>query len=164
MARTHTYETTTTWRGNRGEGTRDYRSYARDHDTVAAGRPVLQGSSDAAFRGDGARWNPELLLVAALSQCHLLQYLHRCALNGVVVTAYVDAAVGVRAAAADGGGRFDRVVLRPKVTVAAEDMVARGAELHAEAARLCFIAASVNFPVDHEPEVRAATGPAAAEG
>ena len=155
MPRTHTYETVTTWRGNLGDGTRDYRSYDRAYDTEAGARPVLRGSSDPAFRGDAARWNPELLLVAALSECHLLQYLHRCALGGVVVTSYVDAATGVMTETPDGGGRFEEVVLRPRVTVADPAMVERATELHAEASRLCFIAASVTFPVRHEARVTA---------
>ena len=107
----------TTWTGNRGDGTTGYRSYDRSHDSTADGRPTLHGSADPAFRGDPQRWNPELLLVAALSQCHLLTYLHLCAEAGVVVTRYRDAAEGTMAQ--DGvGGRFTEVVLRPVVTVA----------------------------------------------
>jgi organic hydroperoxide reductase OsmC/OhrA len=82
MARTHRYAVTTTWTGDRGTGTSGYRDYDRDHESVADGRPPLPGSSDPAFRGDPARWNPELLLVAALSQCHMLWYLHLCAEAG----------------------------------------------------------------------------------
>jgi organic hydroperoxide reductase OsmC/OhrA len=151
MARRHSYETLTTWTGARGQGTIDYRSYDRTYETAAAGRPDIAGSSDPAFRGDADRWNPEQLLVAALSQCHLLSYLHRCALGGVVVTAYEDTAEGSMAETPDGGGHFEEVVLRPIVTVAEPGMVDRAQELHHEAAALCFIAASVNFPVRHEP-------------
>ena len=151
MARRHSYETLTTWTGARGQGTIDYRSYDRTYETAAAGRPAIAGSSDPAFRGDADRWNPEQLLVAALSQCHLLSYLHRCALGGVVVTAYEDTAEGSMAETPDGGGHFEEVVLRPVVTVAEPGMVDRAQELHHEAAALCFIAASVNFPVRHEP-------------
>ncbi len=161
MPRTHTYETVTTWRGNLGDGTRDYRSYERAYDTEAVGRPVLRGSSDPAFRGDASRWNPELLLVAALSECHLLQYLHSCAVSGVVVTSYVDAATGVMAQTPDGGGRFEEVVLRPRVTVADPTMVERATASHADASRLCFIAASMNFPVRHEARVTVGAASAA---
>jgi len=153
MERRHRYETETTWRGNRGSGTADYRAYDRAFDTLADGRPPVPGSSDPIFRGDASRWNPELLLVAALSQCHLLSYLHRCAVNRVVVLGYVDAAVGEMVETADGGGRFTEVVLRPVVTVESPAMVQRAEELHDEAAELCFIARSVNFPVRHEPRV-----------
>jgi organic hydroperoxide reductase OsmC/OhrA len=153
MPRTHHYETTTTWTGNTGEGTAAYRSYERSHQTAAEGRPAIVGSSDPAFRGDAERWNPELLLVAALSQCHLLAYLHQCTLGCVVVTAYVDPATGTMAETPDGGGHFEDVVLRPVVTVADAAMTERARELHEAAAERCFIANSVNFPVRHAPEI-----------
>lgn len=141
MERHHSYATTTTW------------TEGRAHETVAAGRPVLLSSSDPAFRGDASRWNPELLLVSALSQCHLLWYLHLCADAGVVVTGYVDAAEGTMVEGADGGGRFEEVVLRPAVTVAEAAIVDRALSLHERAHELCFIARSVNFHVRHEPTV-----------
>jgi organic hydroperoxide reductase OsmC/OhrA len=125
--------------------------------TVADGRPELAGSSDPAFRGDKTRWNPELELVAALSQCHMLSYLHVCATAGVVVTAYEDAPYGLMAETADGGGHFTEVVLRPRVTVQAADMAGAARELHAQASAKCFIAGSVNFPVRHEPTTVAAS-------
>ncbi len=150
MARTHAYAITTTWTGNRGEGTSSYRAYGRDHDLDAAGRPTLAASSDPAFRGEADRWNPELLLVAALSDCHLLAYLHLCAVNGVVVTGYRDEATGTMEEVS-GGGRFTEVVLRPIVTVADESMIGRANALHHDAHASCFIASSVNFPVRTEP-------------
>jgi organic hydroperoxide reductase OsmC/OhrA len=151
MTPRHVYETRTTWTGDRGQGTADYRSYDRTHDTTAPGRPAIAASSDPAFRGDADRWNPELLLVAALSQCHMLSYLHKCALGGVVVTAYEDTAEGVMVESDDGGGHFEDVVLRPLVTVAEAGMVERAQALHHDASAVCFIASSVNFPVRHEP-------------
>ncbi len=152
MGRTHHYTVTTTWTGNRGSGTSGYRDYARDHESTADGRPPLLASADSAFRGDRTRWNPELLLVAALSECHMLSYLHVCAAAGVVVTGYRDAAEGAMAQEGD-GGRFTEVVLRPAVTVADAATAERAQALHTEAAALCFIASSVNFPVRHEPTV-----------
>ena len=149
MARTHTYDITTTWTGNRGAGTSDYRAYGRDHDLDAHGRPTLAASSDPGFRGEADRWNPELLLVAALSDCHLLAYLHLCAVNGVVVTGYRDEAIGTMEQVGD-GGRFTEVVLRPIVRVADESMIERANALHHDAHASCFIASSVNFPVRTE--------------
>jgi organic hydroperoxide reductase OsmC/OhrA len=154
MSTLHRYETSVCWRGNRGTGTSSYRACDRAFETTAAGRPTLSGSADPAFRGDAASWNPELLLVAALSQCHLLSYLHRCAIDGVVVCDYRDDASGVMAEDADSGGRFTEVVLRPQVLVSSPQMVARAVALHDAAADLCFLASSVNFPVGHEPDVR----------
>lgn len=119
----------------------------------AAGRPDLQGSSDPAFRGDAARWNPEDLLVASLSSCHMLWYLHLCAQAKITVLAYRDDASGTMVEDEGGGGRFTAAVLKPVVTIAAGGDVARAKALHEEAHRLCFIANSVNFPVTIEAEV-----------
>jgi organic hydroperoxide reductase OsmC/OhrA len=153
--REHRYAAAVRWTGNRGVGTADYRSYGREHEVEAGGKPMIRASSDPAFRGNPERWNPEELLVASLSQCHLLEYLHLCAVNGVVVTAYEDRPEGMMVQTEDGGGHFELVVLRPTVTVASEEMVGRATELHEDANRLCFIANSVNFPVRHEPEIAA---------
>ena len=148
MAREHRYSVTVTWTGNTGTGTSGYRDYARAHEISTEGKAAIAASSDPAFRGDRARWNPEELLVAALSSCHQLAYLHLCAVAGVVVVEYVDHAEGVMAETPDGAGQFVRVVLRPKVTIAAGSDAVKALELHHEAHEKCFIARSVNFPVE----------------
>jgi organic hydroperoxide reductase OsmC/OhrA len=148
----HRYDARTSWTGNRGAGTSGYRAYSRDHEIAADGKPPIAGSSDRAFRGDPARWNPEDLLVSALSSCHMLSYLHLCAVSGIVVTAYEDRASGEMRETEDGGGRFASAVLRPRVTISAGDAVLARA-LHEKAHHLCFIASSVNFPVGCEPEI-----------
>ena len=155
---THTFEATVRWPAARGEETTDYRAYSRDHEVSAGHAPPIPGSADPAFRGDGARWNPEPLLVASLSQCHMLWYLHLCATNDVVVAGYEDHADGVMEQAEDGGGRFEQVTLRPVVTVTDASMTDAGMDLHAGAHELCFIASSVNFPVRHEPRIEVASG------
>ncbi len=151
----HRYALTVRWTGNLGEGTAGYRAYSRDHDVEIPGLPVLKGSSDPTFRGDPARYNPEQLLLAALSQCHMLSFLHVAVMNGVVVTGYVDEAEGLMRSNRDGSGQFESVTLKPQVTVASEDHLPLMAELHHKANQLCFIARSVNFPVHHEPVTRA---------
>ena len=149
--RSHSYTTVVTWTGDRGTGTSGYRDYDRDHDVAAQGRAMILGSSDPTFRGDPTRWNPELLLVASLSQCHMLWYLHLAAEAGVVVTGYVDEAVGTMVEHRGAEGRFTQVTLRPRVTVTDAAMAQTAQALHARANELCFIARSVNFPVRHEP-------------
>jgi len=142
------------WTGNTGTGTSGYRGYERSYEIMAgAAKPAIPGSSDPVFRGDRSRWNPEELLVAALSSCHQLAYLHLCADAGIVVVAYVDRAEGVMAETPDGAGQFTRVTLRPKVMVAAGSNVETARELHHQAHTMCFIARSVNFPVKCEPEI-----------
>ena len=154
--RTHRYRIDLKWTGNRGTGTSDYRAYGRDHRIAAAGKPPLAASADRLFRGDRDRWNPEELLVASLSSCHQLWYLHLCAEAGVVLLAYEDHAEGVMRESADGGGRFERVVLRPVATIADAAQAEHAEALHREASAKCFIASSVKFPVEHEPTVRVA--------
>jgi organic hydroperoxide reductase OsmC/OhrA len=149
----HSYRVTLAWTGNRGTGTSGYKDYGRDHVVHAAGKHDIAGSSDRAFFGDTDRWNPEEMLLAALSQCHLLSYLHVASRNGIVVVDYTDSATGVMEQTADGGGHFTSATLRPVVTIAAGD-AALALELHHEASAQCFIASSVNFPVGHEPEIR----------
>jgi len=151
----HNYELALTWTGNQGTGTSAYRAYSRSHEVTAAGRPPLLGSSDPAFRGETDRWNPELLLVAALSGCHLMSYLHVCVESGVVVIDYTDAPAGSMTQTPGGGGRFTSVTLRPRVTLAraSAGKVDLATRLHRDASARCFIASSVNFPVHHEPTV-----------
>ncbi|MFJ9774077.1 OsmC family protein [Kitasatospora sp. NPDC101157] len=155
MARQHEYTAEISWTGNQGTGTSDYRSYSRDVEVTAEGLPAIPGSADPVFRGDRARWNPEQLLLVALSQCHLLSYLHLCAVNGVVVTSYVDRPVGTMTVSPE-GGHFTSAVLHPRVEVAEAGMAEQALALHAQANRACFIANSVNFPVQHEAEVTVA--------
>jgi organic hydroperoxide reductase OsmC/OhrA len=147
----HTYRVRVEWTGNRGVGTRGYREYGREHVLSAAGKPEIPGSSDPAFRGNPERWNPEELLVASASACHKLWYLHLCADAGIVVTAYVDDAVGTIRDAASGGG-FAGIVLRPRVTIAAGD-AGVAADLHEAAHARCNIANSVAFPITCEPTI-----------
>ena len=158
MPKTHQYLVTVQWTGNTGSGTSGYKQYKRDHEISAGtGKPAIPGSSDAAFRGDPTRWNPEELLVAALSACHKLWYLHLCAEAGIVVIDYKDRAEGEMEEASDGSGRFKRVVLHPQVTIAAGSDLSRARELHGTAHEKCFIANSVNFPVQHDPDMRIET-------
>jgi organic hydroperoxide reductase OsmC/OhrA len=149
----HTYAVTVTWTGNLGDGTRSYRGYRRDHTVEADGRPAIPASSDPVFRGDPARWNPEQLLVAAVSQCHMLWYLHLCADAGVVVLEYRDEASGSCRIHRDGSGEFTEVTLRPQVVVEDPATTERALALHADVGALCQIARSVAFPVRHEPSV-----------
>lgn len=151
MDKQHHYELTVEWTGNTGSGTSGYRQYERSHAIRAAQKPALLASSDPAFRGDPTRYNPEVLLLASLSSCHMLWYLHLCAEAGITVVAYTDAATGTMEETAAGGGRFCQVTLHPRVAVLHEAMVEKAVSLHQTAQARCFIANSVNFPVHHRP-------------
>jgi organic hydroperoxide reductase OsmC/OhrA len=153
MSHTHQYNVTTSWVGNRGTGTSEYKAYDRNHDITINGKPPLLCSSDPGFRGDKTRHNPEELLVASLSGCHMLWYLHLCAANGIVVTDYRDNATGTMEENKDGSGQFSEVVLHPRVTVRDSSMIEKANSLHHAANKMCFIARSVKFPVHHKPVV-----------
>ena len=124
-----------TWTGNLRSGTSGYRDYSRNYEIGAEGKPVIHGSADPAFRGDQ------------------LWYLHLAAEAGIIVTAYADRAEGVLEIGRDGVGRFKSVVLRPTVTVTKGSDPDRARTLHKPAHEKCFIANSVNFPVECEPEI-----------
>lgn len=158
MKKHHHYESTVRWTGNKGTGTSAYRAYSRDHEIRGPGKPLIPGSSDPAFLGDASRYNPEELLVVSLSTCHMLWYLHLCAVNKVVVLEYEDHAEGTMEETADGGGRFLEVTLRPSVTVTSESDLETAKRLHHDAHEKCYIANSVNFPVGCEPVIRRVGG------
>lgn len=150
MAKEHTYNLTVKWTGNNGRGTIDYRSYGRNHQIWAENKEEILASSDPAFRGDRTKYNPEEFLVASLSSCHMLWFLHLCADSGVIVTDYVDKPVGVMVETENGGGKFKEVTLNPTITVTDISMVDKIDGIHRKANELCFIANSVNFPVYHK--------------
>jgi len=152
VGKQHKFQLRTSWTGNTGKGTADYRSYKRDHEIAGDGKQAsIPCSSGPVFRGDGARYNPEELLIGSLSACHMLWMLHLCADAGIVVTEYSDAASGVMSEEPDGGGRFTEVTLNPRITITDEARIPDVEALHVKAHELCFIARSVNFPVRHLP-------------
>jgi organic hydroperoxide reductase OsmC/OhrA len=154
MSKQHHYSLNIRWTGNKGEGTTHYRSYSRDHIISAEGKPDLSGSSDPAFLGNRQHYNPEDLLLASLSSCHMLWYLHLCADAGVIVVDYIDQPSAILVEEQGSGGRFTEATLCPVVTVAEASMADKALQLHAEAHRCCFIANSLNFPVRNEPVIR----------
>lgn len=152
--KSHYYTSTLKWTGNLGSGTSGYKEYSRDFELSSEKKPVISGSSDPAFRGSPERYNPEELLVQALSSCHMLWYLHLCANAGIVVESYVDDARGIMKENPDGSGQFESVLLAPEVIVSDSEMTAKAYELHFEVHNFCFIARSVSFIVEIKPIIK----------
>ncbi|GAB3425330.1 OsmC family protein [Niabella aquatica] len=150
MSRQHHYNVTILWESK--DGTIDYKGYQRDHTISVKNKPVIEASSDPSFRGNASKYNPEELFVASVANCHMLWYLHLCAINGVIVTYYEDKAKGMMTENADGSGRFTEVALHPIVTVLSKEMISKAEGLHKEANKFCFIANSLNFAVTHQPK------------
>jgi organic hydroperoxide reductase OsmC/OhrA len=156
--RTHQYHIRTGWQGNLGTGTSAYTAYSRNFDLTAAKKATqIAGSSDPAFRGDPGRYNPEELLLGAISSCHMLWVLHLCADAGIVITEYADEASGEMVEHPDGSGEFTSVTLRPRMVITDGSRIAEAEDLHHRANELCCLARSMAFPVKHEPQVVAVT-------
>lgn len=148
----HRYDVRTTWSAGAEGAPKSNESLSRTHRIEIAGKPTIEATSDPAFRGDPARHNPEDLLVASLSSCHMLWYLVLCVGRKIPILAYEDGAYGIMAETPR-PGRFVEVVLRPKVTIAKGGDKALAAKLHERAHAECFVANSVNFPVRHEATI-----------
>ena len=124
--------------------------YSRGH-TVSFAEHVVPATASAHVVGKWAvkgAVDPEEMLVAALSNCHMLTFLHVARLKGFVVTRYRDQAVGVMEKDAEGRMAVTRVTLRPAITY--EGRRPSDAErdaLHHEAHEECFIANSVKTQV-----------------
>lgn len=151
--KTHNYNATINWTGNKGTGTDNYKNYERNHTISIDNKPIILGSSDPAFREDKTRHNPEDMFVSSLSSCHMLWYLHFCSVNNIIVEEYTDTVTGIMAEEKDGKGYFTEVTLTPRVVVSDVNMIEKAIELHHEANKYCFISNSVNFPVNHNPIV-----------
>lgn len=151
----HHYKTELTWTGNTGAGTKNYIAYQRSHTITVVGKPLLECSSDPAFRGDPSKYNPEELFLASLSSCHMLWYLHLCATAGIVVISYTDTASGMLQENADGSGQFTEAVLHPQVVITKTEKIETANALHHKANEMCFIARSCNFLIRHEPRCTA---------
>lgn len=149
----HKYQSKIEWTGNNGSGTDSYKSYERNHNVIIENKPIIQLSSDPAFRGEKSRHNPEDLLVSSISSCHMLWYLHFCSVNNVIVDEYTDTVEGIMLEDATGKGSFKEVTLHPNVIVRSKEMIEKAIELHKKANEYCFIANSVNFPIKHLPKV-----------
>ncbi len=146
----HNYKVSVEWTGNEGAGTLDYRSYNRNHRISVAGKyDGIDGSSDASFRGDASKYNPEELFLSSLSACHMLWYLHLCSVNGIVVVDYRDNATGMMEESLNGSGRFVEVTLNPVVRITDKGLISRAEALHVKAGEMCFIANSINFKVKY---------------
>ena len=148
----HHYTVSLEWTGNKGSGTFDYRSYARDHEIKGSDKSMsILGSSDPSFRGDPLRYNPEELFLSSISSCHMLWFLHLCSVQGIIVLEYTDEPKGTMIEKEDGSGAFDEVTLYPNVVVAQEKMIPLANNIHEEANKMCFIANSCNFKIAHSP-------------
>jgi organic hydroperoxide reductase OsmC/OhrA len=131
-----------------------YDAYPRNHAIAFKnGQETMIVSGAPVYKGDASKGDPEDLLVAALSSCHMLSFLAICAKKKLTVNSYKDDAVGfLENDSADGkGGKLwmTRVILRPQVDCDAD--AATLEQVHHLAHEACFIANSVKTEVTVEP-------------
>jgi len=153
LTKEHSFPARVVWTGNKGTGTSAYRAYERTWDLAVEGKNAVHCSNDPMLGGDPAKYNPEDMLIGALSSCHMLWYLHLCCRAGVTVLAYEDNAVGIGESEPSGKGRFLEAVLKPRITITADSDADKARAIHDEIHNYCFIARSVNFPVRIEGEI-----------
>jgi len=156
MAREHLFQATLTWTGAAQGPTSSYEAYSREYTVEIAGKPTLTGSAATPYRGDGSLPNPEDLLLASVSACHLLSYLAECARFDIRVLDYADRCTATMTFK-DGKMRIVEATLRPQVTISDDSDPDKALALHHDANAVCFIANSVNFPILHEPTVTQAS-------
>jgi organic hydroperoxide reductase OsmC/OhrA len=157
MAKTHHYDLNLVWTGASLGPTESYATFSREYRIDIKGKPSISGSADPGYHGDPALANPEEMLLAALSACHMLSYLAVCAFSKIRVLSYEDSASGTLGETGPQRSAFTEAVLRPRVLVAAGSDATKAKALHEQAHKICFISNSVNFPVRHEAEIAVAS-------
>lgn len=145
-----TYTADVTWALKEGE---DFPSgrYSRGHTMRFDGGTVVPGSASPHVVGKWAveaAVDPEEMLVAALSTCHMLSFLHVARLAGFTAAAYRDRAEGVMEKIAPGKQAVTKVTLHPQIEwVGPAPDQEKLKHLHHEAHEVCFIANSVKTVV-----------------
>ncbi len=129
-----------------------YADYSREYTITAQDKTAtISGTAAPAYKGTHEDYNPEELLVAALSGCHMLSYLAVAANSKIEILSYEDSADGTL----EKHGmsmKFKEVTLRPKIKLANPNEHDKALALHDKAHHICFIGNSVNFPIQIEPE------------
>jgi len=135
---------------SKGEAPFTYDAYPRNHEIRFKQNETVTVSAASAYRGDDSKADPEDLLVAALSSCHMLSFLAIAAKKRLTVLSYQDDAVGFLE---QKGGKLwmTRVVLQPKVIFDTDPGAQILGELHHMAHEACFIANSVKTEVIVQP-------------
>lgn len=130
-------------------------SYPRDHGIAFSGGQQLAASAAPGYGGNPAHADPEELLLAALSSCHMLTFIAVCANRGYVVDSYDDPAVAILGKDPEGRTAVTEAILKPRVRFAAgkAPTAEEFQRLHERAHRACFIANSVRTRVSIEAEI-----------
>lgn len=126
--------------------------YAKSHTIKIEGKDILSISAAKAFKGDPTLLNPEDLLLSALTSCHMMSYLYVCQQNNIEVLTYEDNSEATLILNDDGSGHITKVVLNPVVRIKDASQKELALQLHIQANKLCFIANSCNFEIEHHAQ------------
>lgn len=150
MKNVHHYTHQLKWLGESGlDSIRNDRQY----EIVIEGKDKIVGSADKPFFGDPTKLNPEDMLLASLSACHMMSFLYLCRKNNIKVLSYEDNPEGVLKVNIDGSGQFEKVILKPKVKIIHVDQSQEVIDLQPKAGKLCFIANSCKFKIEYAAQI-----------
>lgn len=146
----HHFKASLKWTGNTGMGTATYTAYDREHRFAVEGKDPINLSSAPVFRGDAEKYNPEDMLIYAVSSCHMLWFLHCCADAGFIAIEYSDTPEGTLSIDKNGIGKFTSIILKPTVVFKSPISQEQLRLLHDKAHTHCFIANTLSCPVEVE--------------
>ena len=149
MQTKHLFKASLNWTANKPMVDDTKRIYQKNHHIIIEGKPILELSAAKSFKGDPQLYNPEDLLLSSLTSCHMMSYLYCCAQNNIEVVSYSDESEAFLEVNSDGSGRITKVILNPIVYITDPNQIEEANSLHKKANRLCFIANSCNFVVEH---------------
>lgn len=144
-----TFRAETKWSSIKADGFSNVKTHRVSFDD----KPSLTVSADKTFKGDPSKYNPEDLLLASLSSCHMMSYLYVCGQHHIDLVTYQSEAIGDLEFQADGSGAFTSIRLELFITVSKPEMIAQAKALHKAAGKLCFIANSLKVPISYKPKV-----------
>jgi organic hydroperoxide reductase OsmC/OhrA len=138
--KTFHYEVGTRWNGEK-------RGVLR-----AAGKPDVEVASPPEFHGHPGVWCPQELLVASVNACAMTTFLSAVQRRGIDLVSYECDANGTLEMA-EGGFRFTRIVLRPRIGIGRGDQREAALAAFREAEAGCLIVRSLVTRVEAEPQV-----------
>ena len=152
MPNEHIYKIGLQWTGVSTINSRKKLSYERIYELTFENKPNLMGSADATFHGDPKLYNPEEMLLSALSSCYMMSFFYLCGLKNVKIKSYKDEPLGIVKVNSNGSGQFEEVTLQPVIVTEHKDK-SQLLELFSKAKDYCFIARSCNFKIHHNPRI-----------
>ena len=150
MQTKHLFKASLNWTANKPMVDDTKRIYQKNHHIIIEGKPILELSAAKSFKGDPQLYNPEDLLLSSLTSCHMMSYLYCCTKNNIDVIEYIDHSEAILEVNANGSGRITKVTLHPEVIISDPSQIELALSLHKEANKLCFIANSCNFLIEHQ--------------